>query len=61
MGKASIEIVIIVKYRLGFKKYLETSEGSVACIYNITSMDPNRALEILEIKNIQYSYKEGTT
>lgn len=61
LGKANAEIVTKVKYRLEFEEYPETSEGGVACIYNITGMDPNKALEIFDLKNIQYSYKEGTS
>ncbi|CAG8854709.1 33536_t:CDS:2, partial [Gigaspora margarita] len=61
MGKANAEIVTKVKYRLEFEEYPETSEGGVACIYNVTGMDPNKALEIFDLKNIQYSYKEGTS
>ncbi|CAG8815801.1 12775_t:CDS:10, partial [Gigaspora margarita] len=57
----SIEIVMKVKYRLEFEEYPETSEDSVACIYNVTGMDSNKALKIFDLKNIQYSYKEGTT
>ncbi|CAG8847611.1 26497_t:CDS:1, partial [Gigaspora margarita] len=61
MGKASIEIVTKVKYCLEFEEYPETSEGDVACIYNVTGMDPNKACKIFDLKNIQYSYKKGTT
>ncbi|RIB01402.1 hypothetical protein C2G38_2230968, partial [Gigaspora rosea] len=34
LGKANVEIVTKVKYRVEFEEYPETSEGEVACIYN---------------------------
>ncbi|CAG8734225.1 2504_t:CDS:2, partial [Cetraspora pellucida] len=40
---------------------LMTSEDGVACIYNVASIDTEKALEIFDLKNIQYSYKDGTT
>ncbi|RIB22191.1 hypothetical protein C2G38_2174627 [Gigaspora rosea] len=43
------------------QKYLETAPDGVACIYNIASIDPEKACEIFDLKNIQYSYKDGTT
>ncbi|RIB00812.1 hypothetical protein C2G38_2232869 [Gigaspora rosea] len=58
LGKANVEIVTKVKYLFEFEEYPETSEGVVACIYNVTGMDPNKALEIFDLKNIQYFYKE---
>ncbi|RIB13437.1 hypothetical protein C2G38_2144552 [Gigaspora rosea] len=61
LGKASAEIVTKIKYRLEFEEYLETSEVGVACIYNVTGMDPEKAFEIFDLKNIQYSYKDETT
>ncbi|CAG8839365.1 37065_t:CDS:2, partial [Racocetra persica] len=61
LGKTNTEIVTKVKYRLEFEEYLKTSEGRVACIYNVNGMDSNKALEIFDLKNIQYSYKEETT
>ncbi|CAG8515864.1 304_t:CDS:10 [Cetraspora pellucida] len=39
----------------------ETSEDGVACVYNVAGMDTEKALEIFDLKNIQYSYKDGTT
>ncbi|CAG8790274.1 17255_t:CDS:2, partial [Gigaspora rosea] len=50
-----------VKYRLEFEEYPETAPDGVACIYNIAGMDPEKACEIFDLKNIQYSYKDGTT
>lgn len=50
-----------VKYRLEFEEYPETAPDRVACIYNIAGMDPEKACEIFDLKNIQYSYKDGTT
>ncbi|CAG8622903.1 23645_t:CDS:10 [Gigaspora margarita] len=61
LGKANSEIVAKIKYRLEFEEYPETSEDGVACVYNVTGMDPEKALEIFDLKNIQYLYKEGTT
>ncbi|CAG8730576.1 17924_t:CDS:2, partial [Racocetra persica] len=60
LGKSNAEIVAKVKYRLEFEEYPETSDNRVACIYNVAGMDPEKALEIFDLKNIQYSYKEGT-
>ncbi|CAG8522799.1 18504_t:CDS:10, partial [Racocetra persica] len=61
LGRANVEIVSKIKYRLEFEEYLETSEDGVACVYNVASMDTEKALEIFDLKNIQYSYKDGTT
>ncbi|CAG8798854.1 15916_t:CDS:2, partial [Gigaspora margarita] len=41
--------------------YPETSENGVACVYNVAGMDTEKALEIFDLKNIQYAYKGGTT
>ncbi|CAG8779611.1 17622_t:CDS:2, partial [Racocetra persica] len=60
LGKSNAEIMAKVKYHLEFEEYPETSDDGVACIYNVASMDPEKALEIFDLKNIQYSYKEGT-
>ncbi|RIB25730.1 hypothetical protein C2G38_2138644 [Gigaspora rosea] len=48
-----------VKYRLEFEEYPETAPDVVACIYNIAGMDPEKACEIFDLKNIQYSYKDA--
>ncbi|CAG8481829.1 22666_t:CDS:2, partial [Racocetra persica] len=61
LGKAKSEIVNKIKYRLEFEEYPETSENGVACVYNVAGMDTEKALEIFDLKNIQYAYKDGTT
>ncbi|CAG8836761.1 17771_t:CDS:2, partial [Racocetra persica] len=58
---SSKEIAGQVKYRLEFEEYSETAPDSIACIYNISGINPKKACEIFDLKNIQYSYKEGTT
>ncbi|CAG8831443.1 15414_t:CDS:2, partial [Racocetra persica] len=58
---SSKEIARQVKYRLEFEEYPETASDSIACIYNVSGIDPEKAREIFDLKNIQYSYKEGTT
>ncbi|CAG8679855.1 2247_t:CDS:2, partial [Cetraspora pellucida] len=50
-----------VKYRLEFEEYPETASDGVACIYNVAGMDLKKANEIFDLKNIQYSYKDGTS
>ncbi|CAG8776879.1 25083_t:CDS:2 [Gigaspora rosea] len=59
LGKANAEIVTKIKYRLEFEEYPETLEDGVTCIYNITGMDIEKAKKIFDLKNIQYSYKDG--
>ncbi|CAG8839102.1 14136_t:CDS:2, partial [Gigaspora margarita] len=51
-GKASTEIVTKIKYHLEFEENPETSKDGVVCIYNVTGMDPEKALEIFDLKNI---------
>ncbi|CAG8692986.1 33977_t:CDS:2, partial [Gigaspora margarita] len=61
IGRAKTEIVVKIKHRLEFEEYPETSEDGVAYIYNVAGMDTEKALEIFDLKNIQYSYKDRTT
>ncbi|CAG8810773.1 21969_t:CDS:1, partial [Racocetra persica] len=60
LGRANDEIVTKIKYQLEFEEYPETSEEGVACIYNVTGMNIEKAKEIFDLKNIQYLYKDGT-
>ncbi|CAG8849956.1 20354_t:CDS:2, partial [Gigaspora margarita] len=53
--------LLTVKYQLEFEEYPETAPDGVACIYNIAGMDPEKVYKIFDLKNIQYSYKDGTT
>ncbi|CAG8817450.1 16336_t:CDS:1, partial [Gigaspora margarita] len=59
--RAKTEIVAKIKHRLEFEEYPETSEDGIACIYNVAVMNTEKALEIFDLKNIQYSYKDRTT
>ncbi|CAG8552383.1 6335_t:CDS:2 [Gigaspora rosea] len=61
LGRAKLEIITKIKYQLEFEEYPETSENGVACVYNVAGMDTEKVLEIFDLKNIQYAYKDGTT
>ncbi|CAG8740913.1 3395_t:CDS:10, partial [Gigaspora margarita] len=61
LSRANVEIVSKIKYRLEFEEYPETSKDGVACVYNVAGMDTEKALEIFDLKNIQYAYKDGIT